>query len=258
MCRLLGVIANKPVDLEFSLRRFKKLATWNPDGWGIGWYQKGKSRVFKEGISAVESNKFPILSREVRSNIIIAHVRKGTEGEPSEKNSHPFGSQNWIFAHNGSINKECLLSYLSEEEKSELKGEVDSKVYFYWLLQCIGESKDVVKGIRKAINKIIESDYTGLNFLLSDGNSLYAFRYSKDSRNYYSLYKLRREPSTLEPVEYLSEETGLLIRSKSLKGEKAVLVSSEKLTEDEEWEEIGFGNLLVVNSDLTAEEVKII
>ena len=35
MCRLLGVIANQPVDLEFSLERFKKFANCNPDGWGI-------------------------------------------------------------------------------------------------------------------------------------------------------------------------------------------------------------------------------
>ncbi len=33
MCRLLGLVANKPVDLEFSLERFKEFATFQPDGW---------------------------------------------------------------------------------------------------------------------------------------------------------------------------------------------------------------------------------
>ncbi len=32
MCRLLGVIANKPVDLEFSLTRFRRFGEENPDG----------------------------------------------------------------------------------------------------------------------------------------------------------------------------------------------------------------------------------
>ncbi len=54
MCRLIGVIANKPVDLEFSLERFKNFAKWNPDGWGIGWYEeKGTAKVFKQRLSAV-------------------------------------------------------------------------------------------------------------------------------------------------------------------------------------------------------------
>jgi len=258
MCRLLGLIANKPVDLKFSLERFEEFASWNPDGWGIGWYEEGKPKIFKEGISALDSKKFLTLSKEVRSKIIITHVRKGTEGESSERNSHPFQYGNWIFAHNGSVNRKYLLSQLKEEYKNNLKGETDSEVYFYYLIQCIEENKDVVDGIKKAIDKIMESSYIGLNFLLSDGNNLYAFRYSKYSKDYYSLYKLKRDPSTPGLIEYLSKETKALIRSKSLKGEKAVLVCSEKLTKDENWEEINIGSLLVINNNLTIDEVRII
>jgi len=254
MCRLLGIIANKPIDLEFSLERFKEFASRNPDGWGIGWYEEGKPKIFKEGISALDSNKFPTFSKEVKSKIIITHVRRGTVGEPSEKNSHPFQYGNWIFAHNGSVDREYLLSQLKEEYKNNLKGETDSEVYFYYLLQYIKESDDIVEGIKKAIDKIIKSSYTGLNFLLSDGNNLYAFRYPQD----YSLYKLKRDPSTPEPIEYLSGETEALIKSKSLKGEKAILVCSEKLTKCENWQEIKIGTLLVINNDLKIEEVKII
>ena len=36
----------------------------------------------------------------------------------------------------------------------------------------------------------------------------------------YTLYKLRRDPSYLGPVEYQSTETMALLRSKSLRGEK--------------------------------------
>lgn len=258
MCRLLGLIANKPVDLEFSLERFKGFASWNPDGWGIGWYEEGKPKIFKEGISALDSNKFSTFSKKVRSKIIITHVRKGTEGESSERNSHPFRYGNWIFAHNGSVNREYLLPLLKEEYKNNLKGETDSEVYFYYLIQCIEENKDIVEGIKKAMNKVMESSYKGLNFLLSDGNNLYAFRYSKDSKDYYSLYKLKRDSSTPGLIEYLSKETKALIRSKSLKGEKAVLVCSEKLTKDENWEEINIGNLLVINNNLTTDEIRII
>jgi len=258
MCRLLGIIANKPVDLEFSLERFKEFASWNPDGWGIGWFEGRKSKHFRQGIPATaDESKLPILSKEVRSRIIIAHVRKGTKGKPSEQNSHPFNYKNWIFAHNGSVNRNYLLSLLTAEYKKELKGETDSEVYFYWILQCINEEKDVAKGIKKAIECVIKRKHTGLNFLLSDGNHLYAFRYSSDSRSYYTLYKLKRDPSEQRPIEFLSEETKALIQSKSLKGERAVLVCSEKLTE-EKWEEIELGKLLIIDSSLKMKEVKIL
>jgi len=47
MCRLLGLVANKSVDLKFSLKRFKDFSKSNPNGWGIGWYENNYSNVFK-------------------------------------------------------------------------------------------------------------------------------------------------------------------------------------------------------------------
>jgi len=69
-------------------------------------------KYFKEGISAQTSNQFLPLSKEVSSNIIIAHVRKGTGAVPAERNSHPFKYKNWLFAHNGSVDRENLLALL--------------------------------------------------------------------------------------------------------------------------------------------------
>jgi len=257
MCRLLGVIANQPVDLEFSLERFKKFANCNPDGWGIGWYENNESKVFKQGIAATSTeSKLPVLSKSVRSKIIIVHVRKGTGAVPSDQNSHPFKYKNWIFAHNGFVDKDYLLSILTNEYKEKLEGETDSEVYFYWLLQCIDKEKDTVKGIKRVIESVVKRNYTGLNFLLSDGSNLYAFRYSNNSKSYYSLYKLKRYPFEKGPIEFLSEETKAQIHSKSLNREDAVLVCSEKLT-DEKWEEIRFGNLLIIESKLKINVVEI-
>ncbi len=257
MCRLLGLIANKPVDLEFSLTRFSEFSKSNPDGWGVGWYEEdGSAKVFKQGIPADAPNsEFPILSKKVRSKIIIAHVRKGTRGQPADVNSHPFQFKNWIFAHNGSVDRDQLKSLLRHDYINELKGKTDSEVYFYLILQCIEEEDgNIINGIKKAINEVKSERHGGLNFLLSDGERLYAFRYSSDSRDYYSLWWLKREPSGSDPIEFTSEETKALLRSKSLKGEKAVLVCSEKLTE-EEWKEIKFGSMLIIEPDLSVKEV---
>lgn len=253
MCRLLGVIANKPVDLEFSLLRadkpFRNFAEINPDGWGIGWYENNLPKVFKRGFSALRDSQFTGLSKEVKSKIIIVHVRKST-GTPSSKlNSHPFQYKNWIFAHNGWVSRDFLYGLLKDRYKKEIKGETDSEVYFYWILQCIEDYNNVSEGIKRAVEKVITKTHGGLNFLLSDGAQLYAFRYSDNSRGYYSLYLLRRISFYDELFQVISDETGALLKSKSIRGERAVLVCSEQLTE-EKWEEIEVGSLVIIGQDL--------
>jgi hypothetical protein len=71
----------------------------------------------------------------------------------------------------------------------------------------------------------MKKNYGGLNFLLSDGSNLYTFRYSSQHRDYYSLWLLKRKPSESGPLEFESQETNALLHSKSLKGERAVLVA---------------------------------
>lgn len=262
MCRLLGVVGSKPTDLSFSLLRadkpFKNLCRANPDGWGLGWYEKKKAKLFKEGIPCAESGRLPVLAKEARSNIIIAHVRLGTGGEPAERNSHPFRYRNWLFAHNGRVDRKHLLNLLQGKFRKEIKGETDSEVYFLWLLQNIEKHKAVIKGARSAVKEIISREYGSLNFLLSDGKKLCAFRYSKSDKEYYSLYVLKRNPSEeLGHLKLLSKETKALLQSKSLKRERSVLVCSEKLTR-EGWKNISFGNLLEIDSELGVREIKVL
>ncbi len=236
MCRLLGIIANKPICAKSYLEKFRnKFGKENPDGWGIGWYESEEPRIFKDGRSILEEeSRFSELSEKVKSRIIIAHVRKSTGAPPSKVNSHPFQHKNWLFAHNGRVDKDHLLSILKENFKRERKGETDSEVYFYWILECIENSKDVINGIKRAIKEVLNYNYTGLNFLLSDGKRLYAFRYSIQSKKeYYSLWKLKRE------------------------NKGVVLVCSEKLTE-KEWKEINLGSLLIIEPDLTMREIPIV
>jgi predicted glutamine amidotransferase len=258
MCRLLGLLANKPVDLEFSLVRFKEFSGKNPDGWGIGWYENNRSEVFKQGISATElESKLPQLSKEVISKVIIAHVRKGTGTIPSDANSHPFKYKNWLFAHNGSVDRDFLLSFLRDEYKNQLKGKTDSEVFFYWILQNIEECANAMDGINRAVGQVLKRDHTGLNFLLSDGKSLYVFRYSSRLKSWYSLFILNRMPSQSALLEFVSQDTRALLRSKSLKGERAILICSEKLTE-ENWEEIGIGKILKIDSEFNIEEADLL
>ena len=258
MCRLLGVIANKEVDLRFSLlegpKTLKDLSEQHKDGWGLGWYEGGSPKVVKEPRKAAESPKYEQTSAEASSRIFVAHVRRATQGGNTPHNCHPFKWGRWLFAHNGTVNRDQLLNLLNKEHRDAIRGETDSEVYFHWILQTIEHEGDVVNGIKVALRAVRNFRHSGLNFILSDGERLYAFREASQNCGYYSLYRLNRDPRQPGPIR-LESEVKVLLESKSLNNERAVLVCSEKLTQ-EEWLEIPLRHLLVVSSDLKTELVE--
>jgi glutamine amidotransferase len=114
-----------------------------------------------------------------------------------------------------------------------------------------------VNGIKRAITKINDKNvsYSSLNFVASDGKRLYALRYAKSGLGYYTLYYLRRPREGLR-LESFSKRTAQLIRMKLASGEKAIIVASEKLTE-EPWETIPNRHMLIVDENLNTELIEI-
>jgi len=251
-------LENKIVSFDFSLEKFKKYGNSNPDGWGIGWYENSKPLIFKQPLATTdEDSKYDEYKREVKSDIILTHVRPGTHGSNAFENAHPFNYKNYIFAHNGIVEKAYIASKLKKEYKTLIQGQTDSEVYFYFIIQNIEEKNDIIEGIRSSIKIISQANNGGLNFLLSDGINFYAFRYSSYSSGYYTLYYLVRKFWSSPYLEYLSKETLLLIKSKDANLEQAVVFCSEKLTE-ENWQEIENGQLMVVNEKLVIDKHNIL
>jgi predicted glutamine amidotransferase len=156
VCRLFGIRANQPVDLEFSLtggdKAFRDFGRRNPHGWGMGWYEGDRPQLHKEPISAVDSRQLPRLAHHAHSAIFLCHVRYRTHGEPSINKCHSFRFDSWLFAHNGSMPREPMLSELESRHREAVEGETDSEVYFHWILQNIDQHDgDVVSGLRSAL-----------------------------------------------------------------------------------------------------------
>lgn|GEM_PF-231488 len=262
MCRLFGLVANKEVDVCFSMHEsnnsFEDMGQRNPDGWGIGWYDKSGPHIEKYAEDASDSERFRSISKEVKSKIFIAHVRKASCGNISDENSHPFQYDKWIFAHNGTVVRDKIMSRLiSPYNKNFTSQPIDSEVYFRFILQCIDkEGNDVERGIRKAVQEIIDNGIvsSGANFILSDGKNLYGFRYG-NSQNY-SLYYLERNPGKV--FQSQSGETKALIDVKKLADEKAVIIASEKMTSDEDWEPLKNGELLIITENLKISKKNIV
>jgi predicted glutamine amidotransferase len=269
MCRLFGLIANKPVDMDYSLHNaerkpFKKYIEGNHDGWGIGWYEGETSKIFKQAFEGkdIEKYNFNYGKQDTPiSKIFISHVRHGTNGGIAENNSHPFSYSKYIFAHNGGVKRDHILNHLTPKYKNEIKGLTDSECYFLLIMQNLEKDKeDMIQAIRDTIQIVKEAKYSGLNFLLSDSTNFYAYRDCAHSQEYYSLYYTFRNPdANLGPIQLASEETNMMMHSKCLNGEKAVIICSERLTNEqwENWEPIGIGELLAIDSKLHIKKIKL-
>jgi len=193
----------------------------------------GKWGMFKEGKR--EKYDFSRING-LESRLFIAHLRKASVGGKTVANAHPFQYKNWVFAHNGGTNKEKLLECLNGTYRNAIQSETDSEIFFLLIMQFYEETKDLVAALRQTISRIKTMEYRGLNFLLSDGQSMYAYRdvspKHSDLNDYYSLH-------------YLREKDG-------------VIFSSDPLDDDKPWKSIDLGELIEVNTDLELTSHKII
>jgi glutamine amidotransferase len=111
MCELLAMSARYPTTIHLS---FDELARHggdtgpHRDGWGLGFVQDGDALVVREPDAASESRWVAFLrSHDLRSAIVLAHIRKATQGSRSLRNTQPFarelGGRIHLFAHNGML-----------------------------------------------------------------------------------------------------------------------------------------------------------
>lgn len=241
MCRLFGIIAEHDICPYFYLSEgvelpFRYLGKDNPHGCGIGFYIDGKSDVsYKWREPAHQNESYVEASRNINSKIVISHVRFASTGKKSVENSHPFAYKNWIFAHNGTV--ACykkIINNLEPEYLKNIKGSTDSEVYFHWIIQNIHKKNNIYEGIKSAVQYIKENSKfsTGLNFILSDGKTLYGYRdFIKDiSLNHFSLFYLDLTQS---------KQNGVL-----------GIICSEKITNDSNWKLLERGNLIIIENKL--------
>ncbi|MBC8175532.1 MAG: class II glutamine amidotransferase [Candidatus Marinimicrobia bacterium] len=163
------------------------------------------------------------------SYLALGHLRYATSGATEIPDPHPFiwngeNGHDYTFAHNGSVDKDFLKALIEEEDENWLyehppqtyegwgyggdwsdtsdtggwQWVVDSEIYFFWIMMnVIDNNYDVLMGISKALNAMIgmpNSEHK--NFILSDGENIYAYRDSNGNVTNYSLYyKERITPS---------------------------------------------------------------
>jgi predicted glutamine amidotransferase len=220
---MLAIVPQGRIDPAI-LRSFRNLASTglvkarsspgHKDGWGIVvWENSIPKYLGRRPVNAFTDDAFDEACRSVEEfefeSPLIAHLRKASVGAKTVENTHPFVSGKWAFAHNGTI------------RRLKLRSTTDSEWFFRELMAVLSENGGKVKNaIANQVDLVRKSyRYSSLAFLLSDGESVYAYRdYTGNDGEYYAMY-------------YTHTPNGLVI--------------AQERFFDSNWRELENGNLLI-------------
>lgn len=234
MCRLFALIAerSRSPELPDLMRQFREQSKEHPHGWGFGWFFDGRPQVEKSPAAAFDDPRFMTTCMSADSNIVMAHIRKSSGTPRTPENTHPFFYGSYIFAHNGSVHaKRDLTEIMPKEYRDRIQGQTDSERLFHWILYYIDQrGGDVIEGIREAIEYVKANkgpETSAFNFVMSDGEAVYAYRSAYCKLDHYSLMYRIREETDKYPG-------------------RSVIISSQRLGRGE-WRAIDNDTLLVVD-----------
>ncbi|WP_314148139.1 class II glutamine amidotransferase [uncultured Leifsonia sp.] len=212
--------------------------TVNGDGFGFGWYPEGSKAgsvpaLFHSIEPAWNDENLRELTESIASPLFFGHVR-AAGGPPIQRtNCHPFRHENWMFMHNGFLGgfremKRDLTFAVDPSLYPDILGTTDSEVLFHLAL-TLGLKDDPIGAMAKAVRMVEEvGEKHGVKFpmqgtlALSDGATLWAFRYSTARRSR-SLYHSVALPEMRE----MYPEAAQLAQF----GDKAKVVVSEPLND---------------------------
>jgi glutamine amidotransferase len=179
------------------------------DGWGIGFFRDGGARVYKEGTDAFYSYGYELVTREILTyppEAAVFHIRRASDKNTiSDAKAHPFGgsqfNKEWLFCHNGGVD-----SY----DTMKMRGMIDSEFLFDTLLDSMKTTDfDGVFAAAQAMRKETLSrfgGYSAINFMITDGKVLYAYRDASRDADYFELFVAKNGEGTLVASEEIDKK----------------------------------------------------
>jgi predicted glutamine amidotransferase len=234
MCRMVGVVFQDEFPIQ-TLRDLQHIAevgrvpneekVGHEDGWGIASFMSGSPRLIGKSIRPIHMDpSFDSAILSIQSifapNVLIAHARAASRGTVSIENTHPFMTEDLIFAHNGTIYD------FNPVTKRNPKGQTDSER----LLMLLSERKDELGSLESALKAVVTKDLRSYRFsaaviLVSDGKSLYGYRgYTEPKNEWYYKLKLAKCDGALMLYQEVVNETSRLGEVSELKNGELVSI----------------------------------
>jgi len=214
--------------IDQSLHSRLGAETTNGDGFGVGWYDAAAAPgLFRSIEPAWNDLNLRELAGHVSSHLFFAHVRAAVGSAVQQTNCHPFRHGRWLFMHNGFIDgfaaiKRDLVLAVDESLYPEIQGTSDTEVLFYLAL-TFGLQEDPPGAVARAIG-FVEACGRGRGvgypfqgtLATSDGETLWAFRYSSQGKSRSLFYTrdirtLRREYPGREFLREVPDDARLVV-----------------------------------------------
>jgi glutamine amidotransferase len=260
MCELFAMSSRYATSVGFSLETLAQRGGHNgphKDGWGVAYYEERDVFLLRESSPAAESDLVRFM--EVNgppSNLVLSHVRLATQGEAALRNTQPFqrelGGRAHVFAHNGNM-PDVREAFRLSTDRFMPVGETDSEFAFCCLLERLGSLWDGGNGeipsVEARLDVVAELAVSlrtlgASNFVYSDGDALFVHAHirKQDDGNERppGLHLLVR--SSNEQAVDLSD-SGVMLAPLA---QELALVASVPLTDDEPWEPIAQGEVIVL------------
>ncbi len=246
----------------------ERVEPMNADGFGVAWWAPALSdrpAVYRSIQPAWNDRNLEDLARVIESQCILAHVRAATAGSSiSEDNCHPFRRGPIAFMHNGELGgiarvRRPLLKNLSDASFESIRGTTDSEVIFAVFLDRLTACKetDPAEALRTATREtlgevsrlareLVPDANNTMNLALADGANAVVTRFTDGTDD------------TAQSL-YVNSGRRLVCRdgqSRMLepeRGEGAVVVSSERLSDDPGWVPVPVNHMVVVRADRSVE-----
>ena len=202
--------------------------TTNGDGFGIGWYGQGDAPALYKCVDPVWSDRnLRELSGEIRSGLMFAHIRAATGTPVQQTNCHPFRFGNWLWMHNGQINrfielKRDLALAIDPDLYPYVEGSSDTEFLFFLAL-TFGLQDDPAGAVARAVGLIEKlaadrgiGEAMRMSVAASDGRTVWAFRYSTEGTPpslYYStkVDTLRSHYPDMAILQQLTDDCRLVV-----------------------------------------------
>lgn len=187
MCELFAMTASRPIVVEYTLDRFAAEGGErhrNRDGWGIMFAEDRDAHVFREAEPASSSKlAHMVMTRNLPTRHLIAHVRRASHGKPHLANTHPFTrvvhGYPHHFAHNGTLQD---IEDQAGDLASDRVGDTDSELAFLMLLRELEGISPQDPFERFKCFAEFSARMTELgdaNFLFFDGQTLFAHAHKR-------------------------------------------------------------------------------
>ena len=191
----------------------------NGDGFGVGWFgERETPGLYREVRPAWSDENLRSIASQVRSRTFFAHVRAATGTATSRANCHPFAQGRFLFMHNGQVGGwqtvRRRVEAMIPDALYQLRGGTTDSEAIFLAAMGRGLEHDPVRALQETLAEVKSAmrssgvpDPLRFTAALTDGETLWAFRWACDAR----------PPS----LYYKQDTAGLRLVSEPIDGQRA-------------------------------------